>query len=375
MRAQIKLGRIAGISIGLHYSWFIIAVLITLSLAHQFQRETPRWGEPAVWAAAAITGVLFFAALLLHELAHSVVAKSRGLRVRAITLFALGGVSQIESESPDAKTEFWIAIAGPLTSVVIGIMFLLLAWLSGWVPGREAGTPVGAVLHWLGNINIALAGFNMIPGYPLDGGRVLRAVIWWITRDTHRSTRLASQVGQAVAFIFILIGVYQFFKFGIGGLWLAFIGWFLLDASRSSYLQMELMEALRGKRVADVMERNCSTVEAHLSLEDFVNEYLLRTGSRCFVVMQNNSVVGLITPNEIREIPRDQWPQTSVQSAMRPLRDLRVVAPDTPAVQALEMMTRDDLNQLPVLSDGQVQGVFSRGQVLRLLQAYAELHR
>jgi Zn-dependent protease/CBS domain-containing protein len=374
LRAQIKLGRIAGITIGLHYSWFIIALLITLSLADQFHHQTPQWGEPLVWVAATITGLLFFAALLLHELAHSVVAKSRGLRVRAITLFALGGVSQIESESPDAKTEFWIAIAGPLASVVIGIIFLFLARLSSWVPGTEASTPVGAVLHWLGYINVALAGFNMIPGYPLDGGRVLRAVIWWITGDLFRSTRLASQVGQAVAFIFILFGVYQFFKFGIGGLWLAFIGWFLLDAARSSYMQLELTEALRGKRVADVMERNCSTVEAHLSLEDFVNQYLLRTGSRCFVVVQNNAVVGLITPNEIKRVPRDQWPQTSVQSVMRPLRDLRVVAPDTPAVKALEMMTRDDLNQLPVLSDGQLQGVFSRGQVLRLLQAYAELH-
>ena len=374
MRAQLKLGRIAGISIGLHYSWFIIALLITLSLADQFHRESPQWGEPVVWAAASITGLLFFTALLLHELAHSIIAKSRGLRVRAITLFALGGVSQIESESPDARTEFWIAIAGPLTSIIIGLIFLFLARLAGGVTGIEGRSPTAAVLHWLGYINIALAGFNMIPGYPLDGGRVLRAVTWWITRDIRRSTRLASQVGQAVAFIFILIGIYQFFKIGIGGLWLAFIGWFLLDAARSSYIQLELTQALRGKRVADVMERSCATVEAHLSLQDFVNEYLLRTGSRCFIVVQNNAVVGLITPNEVKKVPRDQWPQASVQSAMRPLRDLRVVAPDTLAVQALEIMTRDDINQLPVLSDGQLQGVFSRGQVLRLLQTYAELH-
>ena len=213
----------------------------------------------------------------------------------------------------------------------------------------------------------------MIPGYPLDGGRVLRALIWWITRDLHRSTRLASQVGQAVAFMFIVLGVYQFFKIRVGGLWLAFIGWFLLDAARSSYIQLELTQALRGKRVADVMDRNCATVEAHLSLQDFVHEYLLRTGSRCFVVVQNNAVVGLITPNEVRKVPRDQWARDSVQSKMRPLRDLRVVAPDTPALQALEVLTRYDLNQLPVLSNGQLQGVFSRGQVLRLLQAYSEL--
>ena len=376
LQAQVKLGRIAGISVGLHYSWFIIALLITLSLADHFHSVTPEWSDAVVWLAAVVTGLLFFAALLLHELAHSVVAKSRGLRVRAITLFALGGVSQIESEASDAKSEFWIAIVGPRTSALIGLVFLFIARISGWLPGAEPSTPVIAVLLWLGYINIGLAAFNMVPGFPLDGGRVLRAVIWWITRNTDRSTRLAAQVGQAVAFIFIVLGLFRFFVgANFGGLWLAFIGWFLLDASRSSYIQVELMAGLRGRRVADVMERDCPTVEGYLSLQDFIDEYLLRSGRRCFIVMQNNSLAGLITPNEVKKIPRDQWSQTSVQSVMRPLRELRIVAPDTPAVQALEMMSRDDINQLPVVSDGRLQGIFSRGQVLRFLQTHAELHR
>ena len=216
----------------------------------------------------------------------------------------------------------------------------------------------------------------MVPGFPLDGGRVLRAVIWWITRNADRSTRLAAQVGQAVAFIFIVLGLFRFFVgANFGGLWLAFIGWFLLDASRSSYIQVELMEGLRGRRVADIMERDCPTVEGHLSLQDFIDEYLLRSGRRCFIVVQNDSLAGLITPNEVKKIPRDHWSQTSVQSVMRPLRELRIVAPDTPAVQALEMMSRDDINQLPVVSHGRLQGIFSRGQVLRFLQTHAELHR
>ena len=374
MRAQVKLGRIAGISVGLHYTWFIIAVLITLSLANHFYTVTPEWGEAVVWLAAVVTGLLFFTALLLHELAHSLVAKTRGLRVRAITLFALGGVSQIESEASDAKSEFLIAIAGPLASIAIGLICYFIARLAGWLPGTEPGAPVVAVLLWLGYINIALAGFNMIPGYPLDGGRVLRALIWWITRDADRATRLAARVGQAVAFIFILLGLFRFFVgANFNGLWLAFIGWFLLDASRSSYIQVELMEGLRGKRVADIMETDCPTVEAHLSLQDFVDEYLLRSWHRCFIVTQNNSVAGLMTPNEVKKIPRDQWSQTSVQAVMRPLGELRTVTPDTPAVQALEMMSRDDINQLPVVSDGRLQGVFSRGQVLRFLQARAQL--
>jgi Zn-dependent protease len=211
VQAQVKLGRIAGISVGLHNSWFIIALLITLSLAEHFRTVTPRWSSTVVWSAAVVTGVLFFVALLLHELAHSLLAKARGLRVRAITLFALGGVSQIESEASDAKSEFWIAIVGPLTSLAIGLVCLWIARLTGWLPGTEPSVPAIAVLLWLGYINMMLAAFNMIPGYPLDGGRVLRALIWGITRNADRSTQLASQVGQAVAFIFIFLGLCRFF--------------------------------------------------------------------------------------------------------------------------------------------------------------------
>ena len=375
MQAQVKLGRIAGISVGLHYSWFIIALLITLSLAEHFRTATPRWSSTVVWSAAVVTGVLFFVALLLHELAHSLLAKARGLRVRAITLFALGGVSQIESEASDAKSEFWIAIVGPLTSLAIGLVCLWIARLTGWLPGTEPSVPAIAVLLWLGYINMMLAAFNMIPGYPLDGGRVLRALIWWITRNADRSTQLASQVGQAVAFIFIFLGLYRFFLgANFGGLWLAFIGWFLLDASRSSYAQVAVMTGLRGRPVADIMERDCPTVEGHLTLKDFVDEYLLRTGRRCFIVVQNHNVSGLITPHEIKQVDRERWPLTSVQSVMRHLDQVRSVTPDTPAIQALEIMTREDINQLPILSNGHLEGVFSRGHVLRFLQTHAEMH-
>ena len=376
MQAQVKLGRVAGISIGLHYSWFIIALLITLSLAAHFHSVTPQWSDTVVWSAAIVTGVLFFAALLTHELAHSLVAKVKGLRVRAITLFALGGVSQIESEAPDAKSEFWIAIVGPLASLVIGLAFLLIARLTGWSPGTEPSTPALAVLLWLGYINIMLAAFNMIPGYPLDGGRVLRALIWWITHNADRSTRMAAEIGQAVAFVFIILGLFRFFVgANFCGLWLAFIGWFLLDASRSSYFQVDLMEGLRGRPVAELMERDCPTVEGHLRLEDFVHEYLLRSGRRCFAVVQNGQLTGLITPNEVKHVDKERWLQTSVQSVMRPLSQLRTVAPDTPAIQALAIMSREDINQLPVLSNGRLEGIFSRRHILGFLQNHAELYR
>ena len=376
MHAQIRLGRIAGISIGLHYSWFIIAFLITLSLIGRFSAVMPKWSSATVWSAAIVTGLLFFVALLLHELAHSLLAKSRGLRVRAITLFALGGVSQIESEAPDAKSEFWIAIVGPLASLVIGIVCLLLARSTGWILNSEPRTPISAVLVWLGYINLMLAAFNLVPGYPLDGGRVLRALIWWNTHSIDRSTRIAARVGQVVAFLFIFLGLYQFFLGkNFGGLWLAFIGWFLLDASRSSYAQVEITEGIRDRRVSDIMDRDFSAVEAHLSLQDFVHRYLLASGRRCFVVVQDNNLTGLITTKEVSGVERDRWPQTSVQSVMRPLSQLRTVMPDTPAIRALEIMSREDINQLPVVSDGQLVGLFSRSSVMGFLRNRAELFK
>ncbi len=377
MRAQIRLGRIAGISIGLHYSWFIIAFLIGLSLIGQFHASMPQWSNAVTWSVATITAGLFFVTLLLHELAHSLVAKASGLRVQSITLFALGGVSQIESESPDAKTEFWIAIVGPLSSFVIGLICLAVARWAGWSGLTHAQSPVAAVLLWLGYINLVLAAFNMIPGYPLDGGRVLRAVIWFFNHNAVRATQAAARVGQFVAFLFILYGLFRFFTVeNFGGLWLAFIGWFLLDASRSSAAQVELMDVLRGRKVADLMDRDCPTVESHLSLYDFVHQFLLRSGRRCYIVVQGDRLAGLITPNEVRHVDPETWPQTSVQSVMRPLSQLRTVSPETPVTQALEVITRDDINQLPVVANGQLQGIFSRSSVMGFLLNRAELqHR
>jgi Zn-dependent protease/CBS domain-containing protein len=372
VRAQIRLGRIAGIEIGLHYSWFLIAILIAFSLKEQFGTVNPDWSTELMWSIALVTAVLFFVTLLLHELAHSLVARSRGLKVRAITLFALGGVSQIESEASDAKSEFWIAIVGPLTSLLIGGLCLGVERL---VYGQGQPTkPVAALLFWLGQINVVLAIFNMIPGYPLDGGRVLRSIIWWIGHSQERATKWASYAGQVVAFLFILYGLFTAFRTRrFEGLWLVFIGWFLLDASRSTSLQMEILSGLRGRRVADIMERDCAVVEGHISLQDFVDEYVLRSGRRCFIVLQGNSLVGLVTPNEVKKVPREEWPQTSVQSSMIPLKQLHVVTPETPAVQALDLMTKQDVNQVPVISDGHLIGIFSRGQVIRYLQAHAEL--
>jgi len=370
LRSQIKLGRIFGIEIGLHYSWFLIALLIVFSLSSQFHTSNPQWGDGVILSLAVATAILFFVSLLLHELAHSIVAKSNGLPVKEITLFALGGVSQIEKNPTSARLEFWMAFVGPLTSAAIGGICLLAAR----AVGGTSSDPWMVMLLWLGYINLTLAAFNLIPGYPLDGGRVLRAIIWWKTGDADRSTRAAAKTGQAVAFAFIAFGIFQFFGgAGVGGLWIAFIGWFLLQAARESYAQVGLAHALEGVRVADVMTRDCPTVDGWLNVQNFVEQELLRTGRRCFVVVEKGEVTGLVTPHEIKQIDRAKWPFMTLHDVMRPIRDLRSVAPGASLKSALELMSRDDVNQLPVVSNGHLEGMLSRAQLLTYLQTHAEL--
>ncbi len=375
MQAQIKLGRIFGIEIGLHYSWLIIALLITFSLAGQFYATNLEWGAGVIWASAIVTALLFFTTIVLHELSHALVAKARGLPVRSITLFALGGLALIEKEAHDAKTEFWMGIVGPITSFLIGLVCLGLSWGLGWRPEAVPQTPLMAILMWLGVINIGLALFNIIPGFPLDGGRVLRAIVWWITNDAARATRIAALVGQTVAFGFIILGIVRFFGgAGFGGLWIAFIGWFLLDAARASYAQVVTTQSLRGVRVGHVMARDCPVVDGRSNLQTFVDEHLLRTGRRCFVVEENGRLVGLITAHEVKEVGRAQWPYKTIDDVMHPLDQLHTISPDTPVTEALETMVRENVNQLPVVRDGQFTGIISRGSVLRMLQTRVELN-
>jgi Zn-dependent protease/predicted transcriptional regulator len=374
MKAHIKLGRIFGVAIGLHYSWIVIALLVILSLRSQFAIAHPNWDVSTTWSVAIITALLFFVSIVLHELSHAAVAKLRGIPVRAITLFALGGVAQIEKDAADAKSEFWMGIVGPITSIVIGVVCLVLAWLLGWNVSVESNSPLAAMFMWLGYINIALGVFNMVPGFPLDGGRVFRAVIWWITSDAHRSTRIASRVGQLVAVGFIFLGIFRFFSgAGFGGLWIAFIGWFLLDAARASGLQVEITERLTGVKVGDVMAQQFATVDANSNLQTFVQEQLLPTGQRCFVVLEQGTPAGIITTHEVKTVDRARWPYTTVGDVMRPLDNLHTVSADRPLAEALEMMGREDVNQIPVVQQGKLAGIISRAHILHVLQTRAEL--
>ena len=369
MSSQIKLGHLFGIQIGLHYSWFFIALLIVFSLFQQFHAANQEWGDGLILTLSIVTGVWFFVSLLLHELAHSLFAKSHGLPVREITLFALGGVSQIEKSPLSARTEFWMALVGPLSSACIGLVCFGFRPMTGQATG-----PAYVMLSWLGYINLALAGFNMIPGYPLDGGRILRAAIWWKTGDGERSMLTAARVGQAVGGAFIVLGILRFFGGAdVGGLWTAFIGWFLLQAASERHLQVGLAQALKGATVGEVMTHEFQTVDGNLNLHLFVEETLIRTGIRCFIILDNSGLAGIVTPHEIKSLDRARWPYTTLFDIMRPLEEIRSVTAETPLKAALEIMGKQDLNQLPVISNHHVDGVLSRAQVLNYLHTRNEI--
>ena len=374
MKSQIKLGTVFGVELGLHYSWLVIAVLIMFSLVAQFHAVNRAWSDALVWSTAVITSVLFFACLFAHELSHAVVAKASGIPVHKITLFLLGGVAQIEKEASDASTEFWIALAGPVTSGVLGLILLALAWLLAWVPGSSAATPGTALLVWLGYINLGLAAFNMIPGFPLDGGRVLHAILWWTMDDAERSTRAAAFVGQIIAVLFIGFGILRFFQgSGLGGLWIAFIGWFLLQAAGASYMQVRARTLLHGLQVRDVMSTDYESVDPNVSLQEFVNKRLLPSGRRCFLVMQESRLLGLITLREVRAVDAQAWPDTRVSEVMHSGTKIHTVSRNVPLAEALEIMAREDVNQLPVVSNGIVEGVVSRAHILQVVRSRAEL--
>jgi Zn-dependent protease/predicted transcriptional regulator len=374
MKSQIKLGTVFGVELGLHYSWLVIALLITFSLVGEFHAANANWSEATVWSTAILTGFLFFACLFAHELSHALVAKARGLPIHKITLFLLGGVAQMEKEAADPKTEFWMAIAGPLMSAGLGFGLLALADVSGWAPRTSAQTPGIALLVWLGYINLALAAFNMIPGFPLDGGRVLRAILWWVMGNVERATRAAARVGQVIAVLFIGFGIFRFFEgAGLGGLWLAFIGWFLLQAASATYLQVRTGTLLTGLRVKDLMSPNYETLSPNLSLKEFVQDHVMRSGRRCFLVMENGLFLGMITPNEVRGVEPRLWPFKQVSDVMLRADKIHFVAPEMPALGALETMSREDVHQLPVMDSNKIVGIVSRAHILQVLQSRSEL--
>ena len=368
-RHNIPLGRILGIPIGLDYSWFVIFALLTWMLAGSYYpAEFKGWSPLLYWFMGAVTAIMLFTSVLLHELGHSVVALHYRIPVRSITLFLFGGVAQIGAEPPSAIAEFLIAIAGPLVSLVLAVFFHTVQPL---LAGME---PLLGLAKYLAYINLALVLFNLIPGYPLDGGRVFRATVWAITGNMRRATLIAANVGRFFAFLFIFAGAWQMFNGSIGnGLWIAFIGWFLDNAASGQVQQVMFQGLLAGHRVSQAMSTQCAAVPADLTLQQLVDEHILGSGQRCFLVNRGERTVGLMTLHQIKEVPRPEWTTTSTAQVMLPLELSKRIASDTELWAALQEMDRDGVNQLPVTRDHRVIGMLSREDVITFLRTIQEL--
>lgn len=370
MKSSFKLGRIAGIEIGIHYTWIFAFLLITWSLAQGFFPQAyPGWDVTTYWTTGVAASLLLFGSVLLHELAHSLVAKSRGMKVGSITLFIFGGVSNLESEPEKPRIEFTMAIVGPLTSLVLAGVFYLI-----YLGVRTGDTPVEAVLFYLALINGILGVFNLIPGFPLDGGRVLRSIIWGATKSLSRATNVAALVGRYFGWAFIAFGVFLLLQGNfLGGLWIAFIGWFLSSAADASRREVTMREHLAGVRVQDVMDPNPVTVSPNISIEDLISRIFVQKGCRAVPVEVDGRLRGVATLDDVKKLERERWRNTPVSEIMT-REPLYSVKPDDELSYAMQLLAQHGFNQLPVVRDGdKVAGMVCRADIIRHLQVSQEL--
>lgn len=370
-RHSVPVARIFGISIGLDYSWFLILVLVTWALASSYYPAAyPTWSRAEYRIMGAVTAVMLFVCVLVHEVGHSVVAMRYQIPVRSITLFIFGGVSQIEGEPHSASAEFWIAIAGPAVSGALAVGFALLR------PAVAAVSPLFALTTYLAYINGALAVFNLIPGFPLDGGRVLRAIVWSSTHSLRKATLAAATVGRFIGFVFIVWGVAQIFAGQVGnGLWIAFIGWFLETAASAQVQQQVVGSLLAGHTASEAMNPHYVSTPAATHLQDVVDRHVLGSGSRAVVITRDGEVVGLVTVHQIAAVPRDRWPTSTVADAMTPIARVKRIKPTTGLWEAMTEMDRDGVNQLPVMEDGRILGMLTRADVISYLRTLQKLGR
>jgi len=368
----LRIGRILGIPIYVHASWMIIFVLITMSLAMQFTQEHPQWTTVQHWAVGIVTSLLFFASVVFHELSHSMVARIYKIRVISITLFVFGGVARIGREPSKAIQEFNIAIAGPIASLFLTFVFYSL---TQFFPYAQM---TGALAVWLWQTNAALALFNLLPGFPLDGGRIFRAIVWGVTKDFARATKVAGTSGKIVAYGMIVFGAWYAMRGQwTSGLWLAFIGWFLLNAAQESVAQVAIRETLSGLHAADVMSHEVPTVPRNMSLEEYGQE-VARTGRRCHLVTTEDRLVGMINVHALNSVPRDEWAHMSVQGVMIPREKVLWARPEEPLLGLLERLVSADVNQMPVVTDTEndgahIIGMITRDSILRVMQARSEV--
>ncbi len=369
MSGRLKLLEVWGIPIHLHLSWLVIWGLVTWSLAAgYFPHEYPSWAPAAYWAVGALTALAFFGSVLVHELGHSWVALRNGIPIRGITLFIFGGLAQIGREPQAPGVEFRIASAGPLTSVALAVLFGGTWWLVRDVP------VLAAPAIWLARINFMVAAFNVIPGFPLDGGRLFRALVWRVTGSFRRANRAAAFTGQVVALGLIGWGILTVLDGNvIGGMWIALIGWFLQNAAASAYAETNLRELLRDATVAQAMTADCARVGRGVPLDRIVRDEVLGAGRRCFIVTDDGQMAGLLTLHEIKAIPAERRAAVTAGEVMAPVEKLATVEPGTDLLAALEKMDDANVAQMPVVEAGRLRGMVAREQVLHYVRVRAEL--
>jgi Zn-dependent protease/predicted transcriptional regulator len=361
---SLNLGKIFDIQVRLHFSWFIIFLLVTVSLV------SPNWSYWLSWVMGIITSILFFASVLAHELAHSLVGRANDIPVRSITLFIFGGIAHMSREARKASAELKMAAAGPACSLALGILFGII-----WFLTRGTLESVAEMVGWLAIINVALAVFNLIPGFPLDGGRVFRSLVWRFSGDYQRSTQIATRLGQGIGYAFIAGGIAIMFLFGewLSGLWLAFIGWFLQGTASMSYRQAQWREALRGITVSQLMTSDYIAVPPGITVSQLVQEHVMPRGQHLFLVTEGEKLRGILTMQNIKSVPQAKWDETRVEQIMVPAKKLKTASPEQDALSVVEQMEESEINQMPVASGGKVIGVVSRDSLLRFLRTRTEL--
>ncbi len=365
MPGSIRVARLFGIDINVHFSWILIFFLVVLNLADSFPQQFPQWSNQKGLVVASITAFLFFGSIVGHELAHSLVARRFQMSVSSITLFLLGGVANLRKEPPSAQAEFFMAAAGPATSVLIGLAGLGLALVldtRAALPNVEA---VQAIAAYLGTVNLYLAAFNLIPGFPLDGGRVLRSAIWAVSRDRNRATTIAARGGQLVALAF---GAFVLYELVIlreaSGLWLGLIAYFLWNAATSTLQQERVASVVGGAKVGPLMTTDFRSTSPGVMVGQVIRDLVLRMNLRAIPVVSGDRLIGLVAIGDLRKVEQDRWAVTPVDQVMTQASDLPTVSPDDPLGTALERFGATELPLLPVIKDGRLVGILYRESVI-----------
>jgi Zn-dependent protease/CBS domain-containing protein len=389
MKNGFRVGRIFGIEIDIDWSWLLIFALISWSLAASFGTFHKDWSLAMQWGLAVLAALLFFVSVLLHELAHALVASARGLPVRNITLFLFGGVSNIQTEPKSPFGELAIALVGPLTSLVLGVVFLIFGAGTAGLGSMSINTPssiiwqlgpVSTILIYLGSVNILVGIFNLVPGFPLDGGRIVRSILWASTGNLKKATHWASRLGQVIAWGFILAGIGMLFGFQvpllgggfINGIWLILIGWFLQNAAFGSYHQVIIQDVLRDIPVRQVMYTDVPTVQANIRVDKLIDNSIIQADKRAFVVYDADRMVGLVTIDDIRKVKPSDRSVTVVRDIMTPSRKLIVIAPDEAAADGLSRLQEQDIRQMPVVTGSEIVGLLRRRDILRWVQFHSQ---